>query len=791
MKNNLLEMKNKSDNMPKHIYLMSNEDWYQKFKYGYTTDLNSRLCCSHEQHSSLTNFEYIFEVRIIPGKYLLTRYKEYDKIFSNLLRKDNYQELLNQKYNFNPTLRFPLLETIKKNLVNKNGGKEFIYQDGKEALLEFIRSPEGFQKLGIKMVKEFSPEKIMDINLTRKREYDKHNSYTSESDSEPDEPVIPSHKKPSTDYLWSPRHYQTEIIDKSIQELKDNHKIYIELATGGGKSYIVFNILKYFRPEVIVIFSPRKKINEQNMDERYLSLLEDEYTVFNMSSSISPDRFFSKLGKKIIICCSQSSKRLHEYILKYRSNFRNVMVWYDEAHWGFEEWKSVNKKKLYEKDNKGKYIEFKKFWLENTTIISKRVFVSASPNKQIVKNNLNIFGTLFKHKKVRDLIIEKWLCDIQTNIFEFEVDKDKANIVLSILESFKNTEKNWGFSFHNNQKNAFNLFYEHYILYQEGKTKIKPFLLISDKYETITDKKVEEDLELVEIREKTKSLRLDYDYRDEKIYELPENRLSMAYVVKKFSMGYDFEGIDYIIFTDRKTSYKDIIQSIGRGLRSDKKHKSEDGNLLNDTKKLHIDLPIYFEGEETEDDYEYKQIVDTLAFLTHDIEMNWSDLLKKVKKKKIVKKKNKFKGMRYEGSERVRQKILKILDRIKAIKSYPKFIEIMQDYNIYGSVEYHRFITDNISLGLPKNPALKYKEQQFCWYKVLSEEEKKKYYDSQDCIQRITEIRDELEEEGNEYFDEEDDFDEKLEFLHQKDNRIPNRNLWEFYGIEQKKFVVF
>ena len=48
----------------------------------------------------------------------------------------------------------------------------------------------------------------------------------------------------------------------------------------------------------------------------------------------------------------------------------------------------------------------------------------------------------------------------------------------------------------------------------------------------------------------------------------------MAYVVKKFSMGYDFEGIDYIIFTDRKTSYKDIIQSIGcRGLRSDKKKK--------------------------------------------------------------------------------------------------------------------------------------------------------------------------------------------------------------------------
>ena len=56
-------------------------------------------------------------------------------------------------------------------------------------------------------------------------------------------------------------------------------------------------------------------------------------------------------------------------------------------------------------------------------------------------------------------------------------------------------------------------------------------------------------------------------------------------------------------------------------------------------KNFHIDLPIYFEGEESEDNYEYKQIVDTLAFLTHDLEMNWSDLLKKVKKKKNCEKK--------------------------------------------------------------------------------------------------------------------------------------------------------
>ena len=89
-------------NMPKHIYIMSNPDWVKKYKYGYTIDLNNRLCCSHEQHSSLTNFEYIFELQILPGKFKFLKYKkEFDRIFSHLLRKKNYTKLINTFTSFN------------------------------------------------------------------------------------------------------------------------------------------------------------------------------------------------------------------------------------------------------------------------------------------------------------------------------------------------------------------------------------------------------------------------------------------------------------------------------------------------------------------------------------------------------------------------------------------------------------------------------------------------------------------------------------------------------------------
>ena len=41
---------------------------------------------------------------------------------------------------------------------------------------------------------------------------------------------------------WIERPYQTEIIEYSKNKLLEDNKIYIELPTGGGKSYILYNL---------------------------------------------------------------------------------------------------------------------------------------------------------------------------------------------------------------------------------------------------------------------------------------------------------------------------------------------------------------------------------------------------------------------------------------------------------------------------------------------------------------------------------------------------------------------
>ena len=342
-----------------------------------------------------------------------------------------------------------------------------------------------------------------------------------------------------------------------------------------------------------------------------------------------------------------------------------------------------------------------------------------------MRKNKEIFGEIYHSIKVKNLMQLKYLCKIQAQIFEENLEKERVNIIDNIIDSFKSNDKNWGFSFHNSQKSAFYLFYKHYEIYKERKTENKPFLLISEQYELLSDKDVEKDEELKDIREKCKRIELDYNYINEKVYQ--ENQFSIAYVVKKFSMGYDFDGIDYIIFTDKKTAFKDIIQSIGRGLRILKDDTIKKFNIQKE-KELLINLPVFFEDcDEEEEKYEYQKLEEVIRYLMIDLDLKWKDIFREKEDKKLdnIEKKTQ-KGPDYLGSEKVRQRILDIINRIKVLTSYPKFVELLQDYNIYGSVEYARFRKHNTNLGLPKHPHSKFRTQNFCWYNILKEEEKGK-----------------------------------------------------------------
>ncbi len=76
------------------------------------------------------------------------------------------------------------------------------------------------------------------------------------------------------------------------------------------------------------------------------------------------------------------------------------------------------------------------------------------------------------------------------------------------------------------------MFEKHLDIFKQNKTNIKPYLIVSEKID----------------------LRIDYDYANLKDFEANKN--SIAYVVRQCDMGYDFNGIDFLIFSDRKIVFK-------------------------------------------------------------------------------------------------------------------------------------------------------------------------------------------------------------------------------------------
>ena len=506
-------------------------------------------------------------------------------------------------------------------------------------------------------------------------------------------------------YIWNERDYQREIIEYGINELLTENKIYIELPTGGGKSYIVYNLFETLKSDFIVIISPRKIVNCQNISQKYLQILTENYKTFNYSIDTNFDDFLKLENKKIVICCTKSVSKIYEKLITYGVN--NITTWFDEAHWGVEEWvHTISSNNILE------------FWLLNNTLIKYRIFTSASPDKPLVLANENIFGKLYAPIKVKELIRSQWLAPIKPYVYS----ENKINVdnIKFIINDFNERNRKYGFSFHNKQKNAFNLFYKHYIQYKNNETYIKPFLLVSDNF-------------TIEIEPRLNDICLDYNFRNISIYE--KNINSIGYVVAKYSMGYDFKKLDFIYLSDPKLSIQDIKQCIGRGIRPDE--LGDNGS--NKDKELVISLPVYIDEN---GDNKYEKIIEVLKYLLYDIEIAFEDIEFKNRYTPSFKERN-GQSTDYIGIEDVKSVLLDLLElenrKMTLDTTYEKARKIIVEKNInnwnhFPECYYELCDRDN---RLSKEPDVIFKGKFTNWIDYLGIE--RVYYDLSTCKNKINE----------------------------------------------------
>ena len=556
-------------------------------------------------------------------------------------------------------------------------------------------------------------------------------------------------KRTNKQYIWTERDYQTNIINFSKNELLSQNKLYIELPTGGGKSYIVYKLFEYLKSEFIIIVSPRKIVNSQNISQKYLQILKDNYITFNYSTDNNFDEYLRLSNKKIVICCTQSISKIYESILS--NEIINITIWFDEAHWGIEEWIDNLK------DDK-----ISQFWLLNNRHIKYRIFTSASPNKPKILQNENIFGKMYSPIKVKELIDLNWLSKIK--LYVYSENKKNVDNINYIISDFCEKNRYFGFSFHNKQKNAFSLFYKHYIKYKSNKTHIKPFLLVSDNF-------------TIEKEPKLQEVVLEYNYRDIKNYETTIH--SIGYVVAKYSMGYDFNKLDFMCLSDPKLSIQDIKQCIGRGIRPDELGV----NGSNREKILNVSLPVYIDENGNN---KYEKIIEVLKYLLYDIEIPFEEIEFKNRYTPNLKKSEHISND-YDGINYVKSTLLNLLElenkRTVLATTYEKARKIIADKNIKSKKSYDELCErDN---RLSKEPEIVFKGQFINWIEYLSIE--RVYYDLETCKNKVSDYLLLYPELKNNYFD--------LSFVSNElckiDTLFPPNDLWvEYYNVNELQDII-
>jgi superfamily II DNA or RNA helicase len=572
------------------------------------------------------------------------------------------------------------------------------------------------------------------------------------------------------------RDYQIQAIAYITEQLKINNKLYLHLATGAGKSKIAINVISNIKPLNIIIFSPRITIKNQNISNKYLDILNENHFQYNIYSY-----------------CYQSYKNVYNLIIK--NNIKDIFIWFDESHWALDNWVSISIDDTKDKDeNKNENAKIKQFFINDNNYIKYRLFTTASPNKDLIINNEKYYGKLYEPIKFKELK-NKYLCDIEVEIFDKEIEMERIEYNSLIFNTFNkyNQERKLGFSFHNTCNSAYLSYLHHLKDFNDGKIDIKPYLLINEEFikkEIFNDKdnnnndddNNKEDLKVIK---KIKKDIGNIDYYNEISNfenEVNNNQKALGYVVAKYSIGYDNKNIDIIYFTDYKLSYKDIIQSIGRGTR------------LNGDKKLRIILPT---NSNNDIGRNYKKIENVLKYLLIDIELDY-DNIKSYKlvleTDKELKMKNGIQLIMDDNSYHIIEDI-DVKSAINTMKhniiakandwTISKVIIQLRRNNIHTIEDYNLYSKENKNINLPdinellENDSFNFRDT------YNNESECPYYYNKNECIEVIKSY--------DEYFIINyiiDDSD-KVKYLNENDEKIPKMSLWIFYGGERSDYYSY
>lgn len=572
---------------------------------------------------------------------------------------------------------------------------------------------------------------------------------------------------------YTPRNYQTIIIEKSVKHFQEHDKGMLVLMCGVGKTLISLWITQELNSNTILIGVPNKLLLKQW--EKVICVLFQSVPYLIVSGGMCIEdinRFLENNKEKCIVITTYSSAHKVYKATQYTEFVFNMKI-LDEVH-------HLTSQNITE-TNRKTYVYILKIIsrIQLSLTATLKILENKENNRDediiISNDNVEYFGEIIDRKCLLWAIDENIICDyvIQTIItneeqleeqlsrFNIKEENDKR-LFLSAFASLKSI--NDGHSHHlliycNNNGNSSKIIQYIKMLLDDNYFDI-PALYYSNYHSEMKSKD------------------------QEKIIESFENaKFGIITCVYCLGEGWDFPLLDGVVFAENMTSNIRIVQSALRASRKNKKDTN---------KKTKIILPIlnrndWLENNENPDLKKVREVIYQMGLEDETITQKIKVFRIEIEKQKPKPREKEEKELVDEFGEyddELTQKLrLKTIKRTALATTYEKARKIIADRNIKSRESYYELCErDN---RLSKEPEIVFKGQFTNWIEYLSI--KRVYYDLETCKNKVGEYLLLYPEIKKHYLD----LSVVSNELCKIDTEFPPNGLWvEYYNVKDLRDLI-
>lgn len=494
---------------------------------------------------------------------------------------------------------------------------------------------------------------------------------------------------------YTPRDYQTTIIEKSVEYFKTHAKGLLVLMCGVGKTLISLWIAQALMSKSILIGVPNVLLLDQW--KKAISMFKYPYLV--VSDGVTVETIQSFLTEKCIVITTYSSA--HK-VFAASKTFKFDMKIQDECH-------HLTSTEIVKDSTQ--YVQM----LNISALKQLSLTATLKTGEHISNDNVDYFGDIIDTKCLLWAIDQSIVCDysIQTIVtdeteighdFNLIEDKEKR-LFLSAFAALKSI----------NDGNS-----HHVLIYANTK-----FHLLKIMY-------------YIDLILKQKYFTFPVYYSD---YHGEKSPKEQTDILKKFEMskfgilacvyclgeGWDFPLLDAVVFAENMTSNIRIVQS---ALRASRKNK------LDPTKKTKIILPIlnrtdWLENNDNPDLKKVREVIYQMGLEDETVTQKMSVIKISVERHALQTEPVEFGVYDDEMTQHLR---LKSVHRSALSISYEKARTILYDKGIKSIESYHALCDKDFRLH--KEPDVAFKGQFTNWMDYLSID-RDDYYDLETCKEKV------------------------------------------------------